>query len=76
MVKTLDAVQVRATNALADWKYSFSRSVRRNAHAIAVRDGHSDEITEKHYQLAAQIALQELAEQISVELHDGKKEAA
>ena len=77
MATTVETVEMGAANALADWKYAFSRSVRRNARAIALRDGNVGEITCKHYQLAAQIALRELAEQISEEMiHNGDKEAA
>lgn len=76
MSKTVGTVQRGAASALADWKYAFSQSVRRNAHAIALRDGNFGEITRKHYQLAAQVALEELAEQISQEIHDGEKKVA
>ena len=76
MVKTVGTVQIGAANALADWKYAFSRSVRKNAQAISRRDGNFGEITRKHYQLAAQIALKELAEQISEEIHNGQRKIA
>ena len=76
MVKTVGTVQIAAANALADWKYAFSRSVRKNAQAIALRDGNFREITLMHYELAAQIALKELAEQISEEIYDGQRKVA
>ena len=72
MSTAFNLTQGGATNCLADWKYIFARSVRRNALAIAVQDGHTGEITETHYRLAAQIALQELSQHISSELQDDR----
>jgi len=76
MTNTVGTVEIDAANALANWKYAFSRSVRRNARDVALREGNVGEITHKHYQLAAQIALKELAEQISEEIRDGEKRVA
>ena len=76
MVKPAGTVQIEAANALADWKYAFSQCVLRNARAIAFQDGNCGEIRRKHYQLAAQIAIKELAKQISDEIDDGQRRAA
>ena len=72
----LSSTQTEAIDALADWKYEFSCSVRNNAHAIARRCGDSGEITRKHYQLAAQIALTELAVRIGEEIQNAEEKVA
>ena len=73
--KNATRVELAAAQALVTWKKQFASLVRAGASELAVADN-SEEITFKHYQQAAEQAIQELGYLIKSESNPNERRHA